>query len=130
VTGPLALFTPRLYSAVKDSLPIFRAIVPRPTEQVCAVRGGLLSASGKDWRVPSERWGAKERKLSKYLAPYIFRVALSNTALRTSWENGLSHFSLNQRSARIQLKSGRSAQELIRRFLQHVLPHAYQNGAT
>jgi hypothetical protein len=57
----------------------------------------------------------------KYLAPYIFRVALSNNRIR-KLENGNVTFSYKE-SATDQLKSCKlTGEEFIRRFLQHVLP--------
>ena len=57
----------------------------------------------------------------QYLAPYIFRVALSNYRLR-SLAQGTVTFTYKE-SATDQLKSCTiTAQEFIRRFLQHVLP--------
>jgi len=57
----------------------------------------------------------------KYLAPYIFRVAISNHRLRRL-ENGYLTFAYKE-SATDQLKHCTiTAEEFIRRFLQHVLP--------
>jgi hypothetical protein len=57
----------------------------------------------------------------KYLAPYIFRVAISNHRLR-KLENGHLTFSYKE-SATDRVKNCTiTAQEFIRRFLQHVLP--------
>ncbi len=74
----------------------------------------------KDWVVHSEPVGSGEQAF-KYLAPYIFRVALSNNRLR-KLEDGRVTFSYKE-SATDQVKHCTvSAQEFIRRFLQHVLP--------
>jgi hypothetical protein len=74
----------------------------------------------KDWVVHSEPVGSGEQAF-KYLAPYIFRVALSNNRLR-KLENGHVTFSYKE-SATDQVKSCTvTAEEFIRRFLQHVLP--------
>jgi hypothetical protein len=74
----------------------------------------------KDWVVHSEPVGSGQQAF-QYLAPYIFRVALSNNRLR-KLENGQVTFSYKE-SATDQLKRCTvSAQEFIRRFLQHVLP--------
>ena len=57
----------------------------------------------------------------KYLAPYIFRVALSNNRIH-KLQAGQVTFSFKE-SATDQLKFCQlSAEEFIRRFLQHVLP--------
>lgn len=74
----------------------------------------------KDWVVHSEAVGSGEQAF-KYLAPYIFRVAISNHRLR-QLENGLVTFSYKE-SATDRIKSCTvTAEEFIRRFLQHVLP--------
>ena len=74
----------------------------------------------KDWVVHSEPVGSGQQAF-QYLAPYIFRVAISNNRLR-SLEQGAVTFSYKE-SATDQLKRCTvTAQEFIRRFLQHVLP--------
>src|SRR6266571_483320 len=74
----------------------------------------------KYWVVHSEPVGSGQPAF-KYLAPYIFRVAISNSRLR-KLENGNVTFSYKE-SATDRLKSCKvTAEEFIRRFLQHVLP--------
>jgi hypothetical protein len=74
----------------------------------------------KAWVVHSEPVG-RGRAAFKYLAPYIFRVAISNNRLR-KFEHGRVTFSYKE-SATDQVKSCTiTAEEFIRRFLQHVLP--------
>ena len=74
----------------------------------------------KKWVVHSEPVGSGQQAF-QYLAPYIFRVALSNNRL-CSLLDGQVTFAYKD-SATDQLKYCTvSAQEFIRRFLQHVLP--------
>ena len=74
----------------------------------------------KDWVVHCEPVGSGAQAF-QYLAPYIFRVAISNNRLR-KLEQGQVTFSYKE-SATDQLRHCTlSAQEFIRRFLQHVLP--------
>jgi hypothetical protein len=74
----------------------------------------------KPWVVHSAPVGSGAQAF-QYLAPYIFRVALSNNRLR-KLHNGQVTFSYKE-SATAQVKHCTlSAQEFIRRFLQHVLP--------
>ena len=74
----------------------------------------------KDWVVHSEPVGSGHQAF-QYLAPYIFRVAISNNRLR-KLENGNVSFSYKESdSAQLRLCT-LSAHEFIRRFLQHVLP--------
>ena len=77
----------------------------------------------KKWVVHSQPVGSGESAF-KYLAPYIFRVALSNNRLR-QLHDGQVTFSYKE-SATDQLKRCTlTAQEFIRRFLQHVLPNRF-----
>ncbi len=74
----------------------------------------------KAWVVHSEPVGSGEAAF-KYLAPYIFRVAISNRRLE-KLQHGQVTFSYKE-SATQQLKRCTiTATEFIRRFLQHVLP--------
>jgi hypothetical protein len=108
---------------VKALSPIFRAKFRdelKKTELFAQVKPPVWQ---KDWVVHCEPVGRGQAAF-KYLAPYIFRVALSNNRLRQS-ENGQVTFSYKE-SASDQLKRcSVSAQEFIRRFLQHVLPNRF-----
>src|SRR5262245_15960869 len=74
----------------------------------------------KDWVVHCQPVGTGEAAF-KYLAPYIFRVAISNNRI-LKLEDGRVTFSYKD-SATDQVKfSNIQAEEFIRRFLQHVLP--------
>ena len=74
----------------------------------------------KDWVVDCEPVGTGVAAF-KYLAPYVFRVAISNNRLRRL-ENGNVTFAYKE-SATDQVKSCTlPAEKFIRRFLQHVLP--------
>jgi hypothetical protein len=76
-----------------------------------------------DWVVHSEAVGSGEQAF-KYLAPYIFRVAISNNRLRKLHEGQVT-FSYKE-AATDQLKHCTvTAAEFIRRFLQHVLPNRF-----
>jgi len=75
----------------------------------------------KDWVVDCQPVGSGEAAF-KYLAPYIFRVALSNNRIRKLDQAGNVTFQYKE-SATDQIKSRTlTAKEFIRRFLQHVLP--------
>lgn len=77
----------------------------------------------KDWVVHSEAVGKRESAM-KYLAPYIFRVAISNNRI-LKLEDGKVTFQYKE-SATEQVKTCTlSAEEFIRRFLQHVLPERF-----
>jgi hypothetical protein len=77
----------------------------------------------KAWVVHSEPVGSGAQAF-QYLAPYIFRVAISNNRLR-KLEQGNVTFSYKE-SATDQLRHCTvTAAEFIRRFLQHVLPNRF-----
>jgi hypothetical protein len=108
---------------VKALSPIFRAKFRdqlKKTELFAAVAPRVWR---KDWVVHSEAVGSGQQAF-QYLAPYIFRVALSNNRLR-HLHDGQVTFTY-QESATDQLKRCTvTAQEFIRRFLQHVLPNRF-----
>ena len=77
----------------------------------------------KEWVVHSEPVGTGEAAF-KYLAPYVFRVAISNSRI-LKLEDGRVTFKYKD-SATDQVKYATvSAEEFMRRFLQHVLPERF-----
>lgn len=77
----------------------------------------------KEWVVHSEPVGNGEAAF-KYLAPYVFRVAISNSRI-LKLEDGRVTFKYKD-SATDQMKFATvSAEEFMRRFLQHVLPERF-----
>jgi len=108
---------------VKALSPIFRAKFRdalKHTELFTQVDARVWQ---KAWVVHSEPVGSGLQAF-QYLAPYIFRVAISNNRIR-SLEHGAITFSYKE-SATNQLKRCTvSAEEFIRRFLQHVLPSRF-----
>ena len=77
----------------------------------------------KEWVVHSEGVGSGEAAF-KYLAPYVFRVAISNNRI-LKLEDGRVTFKYKD-SATDQVKYATvSAEEFMRRFLQHVLPERF-----
>ena len=74
----------------------------------------------KDWVVHSQPVGSGHQAF-KYLAPYIFRVAISNNRLR-KLENGNVTFAYKDSATDLLKHCTLTAEEFIRRFLQHVLP--------
>jgi ribosomal protein L37AE/L43A len=105
---------------VKALSPIFRAKFREALKQTELFTQLPAHVWRKDWVVHSEPVGSGQQAF-RYLAPYIFRVALSNNRLR-QLENGHIIFSYKD-SATDQLRHCiLTAEEFIRRFLQHVLP--------
>ena len=77
----------------------------------------------KEWVVHTEPVGTGEAAF-KYLAPYVFRVAISNSRI-VKFEEGWVTFKYKD-SATDEVKYVPvSAEEFIRRFLQHVLPERF-----
>jgi hypothetical protein len=108
---------------VKALSPIFRAKFRDQLRKTALFAQVPARVWQKDWVVHSEPVGSGQQAF-QYLAPYIFRVAISNNRLR-SLEHGAVSFSY-QESATDQLKRCTlTAQEFIRRFLQHVLPNRF-----
>jgi Putative transposase/Transposase zinc-binding domain len=108
---------------VKALSPIFRAKFHdqlKKSELFAAVAPRVWR---RDWVVHSQAVGSGEQAF-KYLAPYIFRVAISNNRLR-KLHDGQVTFTYKE-SATDQLKHCTvRAEEFIRRFLQHVLPNRF-----
>ena len=77
----------------------------------------------KDWVVHCEPV-ARGQEAFRYLAPYIFRVAISNNRILTLTEGEVT-FQYKE-SATDQVKTSTvPAEEFMRRFLQHVLPDRF-----
>jgi hypothetical protein len=92
-------------------------------------RAGLLDQIHSDvwkepWIVHSKAVGDGRASL-KYLAPYVFRVAISDSRI-VSWEQGQVTFTYRKSGTSHWRKMTLSATEFIRRFLQHVLPRGLQ----
>jgi len=95
----------------------------------CMKRAGLLSQLDpdvwrQDWVVHSQTVGDGRASL-KYLAPYVFRVAISDHRI-VSCDDGNVAFSYRRSGSRRWRRMTLDAMEFIRRFLQHVLPTGFQ----
>jgi hypothetical protein len=77
----------------------------------------------KDWVVHCQPVGNGVAAL-KYLAPYIFRVALTNRRI-LKMENGKITFAYKDSNSGENRTCTLQADEFIRRFLQHVLPKGF-----
>jgi hypothetical protein len=76
-----------------------------------------------DWNVNSQAVGSSEASL-KYLAPYVFKVAISNNRI-IKVENNTVLFQYTKPHSRRIRTMALNAMEFIRRFLQHVLPTGF-----
>jgi hypothetical protein len=77
----------------------------------------------QEWVVHCESVGSGLNAL-KYLAPYIFRVAISNNRL-LKLEHDRVTFRYRDTETGAEKRCSLGAHEFIHRFLQHVLPHHF-----
>jgi hypothetical protein len=82
----------------------------------------------KDWVVDIIAVGSGEAAL-KYLAPYVFRVAISNRNI-LALKDGHVTFRYRNAKAKTMDAATVSAEQFIRRFLHHVLPRNFQKVRT
>ena len=78
----------------------------------------------QDWVVHSQAVGDGRASL-KYLAPYVFRVAISDRRI-VSCDNGKVTYSYRKSGSNRWRKMTVDGSEFVRRFLQHVLPTGFQ----
>jgi Putative transposase/Transposase zinc-binding domain len=76
-----------------------------------------------DWNVNSQAVGSSEASL-KYLAPYVFKVAISNSRI-LKVENNTVFFRYTKPHSNRLRTMALDAMEFLRRFLQHVLPTGF-----
>jgi hypothetical protein len=76
-----------------------------------------------DWNVNSQAVGSAEASI-KYLTPYVFRVAISNSRI-VKVEGGKVFFRYQKTGSNRQRTLALDALEFMRRFLQHVLPTGF-----
>lgn len=77
----------------------------------------------QEWNVNCQAVGNAEASL-KYLAPYVFRVAISNSRIDSFDERSVT-FSYRKKGSRRLRKTTLDVFEFIRSFLQHVLPSGF-----
>ena len=77
----------------------------------------------QEWVVDS-RYAGKGQNSLKYLARYVFRVAISNNRIK-SIENNAIKFTYKDRQRKTWKTMELKPMEFIRRFLQHVLPKGF-----
>jgi len=91
-------------------------------------KAGLLdfiepSVWRREWVIDSQAVGNGQTSL-RYLARYVFRVAISNNRI-VSWDEHSVTFTYKDKEAGKWKKMTLDAMEFIRRFLQHVLPTGF-----
>lgn len=77
----------------------------------------------QEWVVDS-RYAGKGQNSLKYLARYVFRVAISNNRIK-SIENNAITFTYKDRERKTWKTMTLEPMEFIRRFLQHILPQGF-----
>ena len=102
---------------------IYRAVFRERME-----KAGLLGKIPRevwstDWNVNSQAVGSAEASI-KYLTPYVFRVAISNSRF-VKVEDGKVFFHYKKTGSNRLRTLALDALEFIRRFLQHVLPTGF-----
>lgn len=105
------------------------SILFRAKFRACMERAALLNQIDpavwkQDWVVHSQAVGDGRTSLT-YLAPYVFRVAISDRRI-VSCEDGQVTFLYRKSGTSHWRKMTLEAMEFIRRFLQHVLPSGFQ----
>lgn len=108
---------------VKALSPIFRAKFMGRMK-----KAGLADSVPKEvwqqpWNVNSQAVGKSETSI-KYLAPYVFRVAISDRRI-VKVADGRVFFSYKKHGSNRLRTMDLDAMEFIRRFLQHVLPTGF-----
>ncbi len=114
---------PDFLVAVKPLGLIFRAKVRDELKKTDLFAQVQEQVWRKDWVVHCEPVGSGEAAF-KYLAPYIFRVAISNKQI-LKLESGKVTFQYKESATDEIRTSTVTAEEFIRRFLQHVLPDRF-----
>jgi len=105
------------------------SLIYRAKYKAAMMRAGLLDSIpsevwSKAWNVNSQAVGDGALAL-KYLAPYVFRVAIGNHRI-VSVTDGQVEFLLKRTGTNRYQSMTVSAEEFIRRYLQHVLPRGFQ----
>jgi len=108
---------------VKALSPIFRAKFREQLGQSDLFQQVQSQVWQQDWVVHSQPIGTG-LAACKYLAPYIFRVAISNARI-IKLENGHVTFKYKNSTSKQLRFATVTAVEFMRRFLQHVLPDRF-----
>ena len=79
------------------------------------------AAWAKPWVVHINHWGQGHQAVLRYLARYVFRVAITNTRI-VALDDHTVTIRYKQRKSSRRRTSRMHGNEFVRRFLQHVLP--------
>jgi hypothetical protein len=109
---------------VKPLSRLFRAKFRAALRQAGLLEQVPTQVWGQEWVVHCQPVGSGQAAL-KYLATYIFRVALSNHRI-LKLQEGQVTFRYRESDTRRWKTATLPAEEFIRRFLQHLLPKGFQ----
>jgi len=113
----------KFFVPVKALSIIFRAKIRDGMEKLDLTGSVDQKVWKKPWVVHSKPVGTGEAAL-KYLAPYVYRVALSNKRIENVGDTSVT-FRYRESDTGISRLMTLTAMEFIRRFLQHVLPDGF-----
>lgn len=113
----------RFYLPVKAMSVLFRARFKELMNKKKLLHLIPRDAWTRDWNVNCQPVGAAGASI-KYLAPYVFRVAISDSRVIGLKDRRVSFRYKKQGSNRVRVME-LDVMEFIRRFLQHVLPSGF-----
>jgi len=111
------------YVPVKALSPIFRAKFKEQMNKAGLLPQIEANIWETDWVVNSQAVGNGSASL-KYLAPYVFKVAISNSRI-IKVENHTVTFKYRKHGSARYRSVSLDVMEFLRRFLQHVLPSGF-----
>jgi hypothetical protein len=111
------------YVHIKPLSKLYKSIFKREMQKANLIDNISQSVWEKDWVVDSQAVGKAEASL-KYLAPYIFRIAISNSRI-IKVENRIVFFKYKKHGSNKFKTMKLEVMEFMRRFLQHILPSGF-----
>jgi hypothetical protein len=111
------------YVPVKALSPIYRALFKEEMRQAGVLESIAPEVWTIAWNVHSQA-NHNGHSAFTYLAPYVFRVALSNSRIVSLKDRTVTFTSRKVGSARLRT-TPLDVMEFLRRFLQHVLPDGF-----
>jgi hypothetical protein len=114
---------PDFFIHVKPLSRMYRRLFKKALQDAGLLDKVPSSVWSKEWIVNSQAVGKGESTL-KYLANYVFRVAISNNRI-ISFDEKTVKFRYRKTGSKRWRVMELDAMEFMRRFLQHVLPHGF-----
>jgi len=114
---------PDFFVHVKPLSLLFRSLFRKQMQKAGLIGQISPKVWNREWVVNSQPVGNGKSSM-KYLAPYVFRVAISNNRI-LNIERGKVRFRYRKSGAHRWRSMQLDAIEFIRRFLQHVLPKGF-----